>query len=73
MRYTGIRLNPHLARDMFSVAYLHDHPRDFLTLSKILWHQDPGTTVKIYASGFDESFASVAVELWRDEMNNDER
>lgn len=64
LRYTGRRVNPHLLRDIFAVKWLEDHPEDYLTLSKILWHQDVNTTIRIYGRNFDESHGARRVEQW---------
>ena len=64
LRYTGRRLNPHLLRDVFAVKWLEGHPEDYLTLSKILWHQDVNTTIRIYGRNFDESHGARRVEQW---------
>src|SRR5579859_7910492 len=67
MRYTGRRVNPHLLRDIFAVKWLEDHPEDYLTLSKILWHRNIQTTLQIYGAGFDESHGARRVDDWREQ------
>jgi hypothetical protein len=67
IRYAGRRVTPHLFRDVFAVAWLDDHPEDFATLSKILWHQDIATTMRVYGRNFDESYATRHVEYWLDQ------
>lgn len=67
MKYCGRRVNPHLFRDIFAVAWLASHPQDYLTLSKILWHSNINTTIRIYSRNYDESFGPVAVEQWLDQ------
>jgi integrase len=76
-RYTGHRVNPHLFRDIFAVKWLDDRPEDYLTLSKILWHRNIQTTLRIYGRYFDESHGARRVEEWlelrdasRREMNH---
>ena len=56
-RYGQRRVTPHLVRDIFSFWWLKHHPRDYLTLSKMLWHTNIQTTVRTYGSRFDESHA----------------
>ena len=65
-RYTGRRVNPHLFRDIFAVQWLEEHPEDYLTLSKILWHRNIQTTIRIYGAGFDESHGARRIEQWLD-------
>ena len=72
MKYTGRRVNPHLFRDIFAVAWLEDHPEDYLTLSKILWHSNINTTIRIYGRNFDESHGARRVEQWLDERQRPE-
>jgi integrase len=64
LRYTGKRLHPHLVRDIVTVAWLDNHPDDYLTISKLLWHQDVLTTLLVYAQNFDESHAVCGMEAW---------
>lgn len=63
-RYTGLQVNPHLFRDIFAVRWLEEHPEDYLTLSKILWHRNIQTTLRIYGRNFDESHGVRRVEDW---------
>jgi integrase len=63
-RYTGLRVNPHLFRDIFAVKWLEEHPEDYLTVSKILWHRNIQTTLRIYGRNFDESHGVRRVEDW---------
>ena len=65
-RYAGRRVNPHLCRDIFATQWVEEHPESYLTLSKILWHKDPKTTIRIYGAGFDESHGARSVEEWLD-------
>jgi integrase len=44
--------------------WLDDHPEDYLTLSKILWHSDVRTTLRIYGRNFDESNGAAKVDEW---------
>ena len=48
MRYVGRRVTPHIFRDIVAYQWLVDHPEDYLTLSKLLWHRDIKTTLGIY-------------------------
>jgi len=64
LRYIGRRINPHAFRNSFSVQWLIDHPKDYLTLAKILWHSDERTVVKIYGALYDESQAAKQVDEW---------
>ena len=66
LRYAGRRVNPHLFRDILALKWLEDHPEDFLTLSKILWHRNIKTTLQIYGANFDESHGARRVEQWLD-------
>jgi hypothetical protein len=63
LRYVKRRVNPHLFRDIFAVAYLKD-TRDYLSLSKVLWHKNPKITIEQYARFFDESAGARVVEEW---------
>lgn len=46
-------LIPHLFRHIFALQWLEEHPRDYLTVSKILWHGDVKTTVRTYCKVSD--------------------
>jgi hypothetical protein len=72
-KYTGRPVNPHLFRDIFALQWLTDHPGDYLTLSKILWHRNIQTTLRIYGAGFDESYGALGVETWLHERNSKDR
>lgn len=65
-RYAGRRVTPHLFRDIFAFKYLEERPEDYLTLSKILWHRNIQTTLRIYGARFDESHGARRVEEWLD-------
>ena len=62
--YAGRRVTPHLFRDIFAVKYLEERPEDYLTLSKILWHRNIQTTLRIYGARFDESHGARRAEEW---------
>ncbi|MGO9269422.1 MAG: hypothetical protein ACLQOO_04050, partial [Terriglobia bacterium] len=47
-----------------AVAWLDRHPDDYLTISKLLWHQDLVTTLQVYGRNFDESHAVCRMEAW---------
>lgn len=68
-RYTRKAVNPHLFRDIFAVKWLREHRKDYLTLSKILWHRDIKTTIRTYGQNFDESDGTVAVYKWLEERS----
>lgn len=72
-RYAGRRVNPHLFRDIFALKWLEDHPEDYLTLSKILWHANIQTTLQIYGRNFDESYGARRVEEWLDERKTNKK
>ncbi len=67
LKYLGKRVTPHRFRDIVAFAWLLDHPQDFLTLSKLLWHSNINTTIKTYGSRFNESSGVTAMESWLDE------
>ncbi len=71
VRYSGRRVTPHLFRDIFAVKWLEDHPEDYLTLSKILWHRNIQTTLRIYGRNFDESHGVRRTEEWLDQRSNE--
>lgn len=67
LRYAKRRVTPHLFRDIFAYEWLEDHPADYLTLSKILWHTNINTTLRIYGRNFDESNGAASVDRWLEE------
>ena len=67
LRHGGRRVNPHLFRDIVAFTWLKAHPKDYLTLSKMLWHSNVNTTIQIYGSRFNESSGVCAMESWLDE------
>lgn len=67
LQYGGRRVNPHLFRDVIAYTWLKEHPKDFLTVSKMLWHSNITTTIKVYGAKFNESSAVCAMESWLDE------
>lgn len=62
LRYGGKWVNPHRFRDAFAFWWLRQHPQDFLTVSKKLWHRNVETTLRIYGCKFDESEADCRIE-----------
>jgi len=64
LRFVGRRVNPHLFRDIVTVKWLNEHPADFLTASKFLWHSNPNTLFKIYGRNYDESHGVQRMEEW---------
>jgi integrase len=66
VHYAHRRVTPHLFRDIFAFYWLRNHPRDYLMVSKALWHTNIQTTIRIYGSKFDESHAMCQVEEWLD-------
>lgn len=69
LRYKGRRVTPHAFRDIVAYTWLKEHPKDYLTLSKMLWHSNINTTIQIYGSRFNESNGVSAMEAWLDERN----
>lgn len=69
LRYAGRRVTPHMFRDIFAYWWLEKHPEDYLTVSKKLWHKNIQTTLRSYATKFDESQADCRVEEWVDSEN----
>jgi hypothetical protein len=63
-RYAGKIVTPHQFRHAFAFKWLKDHPEDYLTLSKHLWHCDLKVTIRVYGRDFDESYAACRVEDW---------
>ena len=66
-QFGGTRVTPHLFRDIVAFAWLKAHPKDYLTLSKMLWHSNINTTIQIYGSQFNESSGVCAMESWLEE------
>jgi hypothetical protein len=69
--YVGRPINPHLFRDIFAVRWLEAYPEDYLTVSKILWHRNIQTTLRVYGRNFDESHGVRRIERWLDTRNRD--
>lgn len=66
LQYASLRTTPHLFRDAVAFQWLKEHPADYLTLSKMLWHKSIETTIRIYGSQFNESSGVRAMEEWRE-------
>lgn len=66
LRYSNHRVTPHLFRDVLAFKWLEDHPEDYLTISRALWHRNIETTLQVYGRRFDESHALRRVEEWLD-------
>jgi integrase len=64
LTHTGVRVTPHVIRDIFSYAWLEEHPHDFLTLSKLLFHRSLKHTLETYGADFDESNGARSVDEW---------
>jgi len=56
-------------RDIFASWWLEKHPEDYLMVSKKLWHKNIQTTLRSYATKFDESQADCRVEECVDSEN----
>jgi site-specific recombinase XerD len=69
IRFVGLKINPHFIRDIFAYKWLEEYPEDYLTLSKLLWHKNIQTTLRIYGQKFDESNGVRRVEEWLDRRN----
>lgn len=67
--FASKRTTAHLVRDAFSFKWLKEHPKDYLTLSKILWHKSPQMAIQTYGARFNESSGMVAMEAWLDQRS----
>ena len=68
--YAGRAINPHLFRDIYSLAFLKAHNGDFLTLSKILWHKNHMVTIMEYAWMYDESVGATFAGKWSEQRRS---
>jgi len=70
--YAGRSVNPHLFRDIYSLAFLKsdEHRGDYLTLSKILWHKNHMVTIMEYAWMYDESVGVNVAAKWSEERRS---
>jgi integrase len=73
VRFGGRRATPHIFRDIVAYAWLKAHPKDYLTLSKMLWHKQLSTTINQYGSRYNVSSATVAMESWIEERESGAR
>jgi site-specific recombinase XerD len=64
LRHIGKRVTPHTFRHIVAYAWLDDHPEDYLTLSKILFHTKINTTLKCHGARFNESNGARGMEKW---------
>jgi hypothetical protein len=67
LKHVGRRVTPHSFRDIVAFAWLKAHSKDYLTLSKLLWHANPNEVIKTYGSLFNESSGVVSMETWLEE------
>ena len=63
-KFASRRTTPHIIRDSVAYKWLKEHPKDYLNLSKILWHKNVQTTIGIYGARFNESSGMCAMEEW---------
>lgn len=69
MNFATRRTTPHMIRDSVAYKWLKEHPQDFLTLSKILWHKSPQMAIQTYGARFNESSGMCALEMWLDQRS----
>ena len=67
LRHGGRRVTPHSYRDIVAYTWIKAHPRDYLTVSKMLWHANPKEVIETYGSLFNESSGVVSMEAWLEE------
>jgi integrase len=65
--FASNRTTPHMIRDSVAFKWLKEHPKDYLTLSKILWHKSPQMVIQTYGARFNESSGMCAMEAWLDQ------
>lgn len=68
MRFAGGKMSPHVFRDAFAYEWLVNHPDDYLTLSKLLWHTNIQTTLRIYGAQFNESNGVCRLDEWLNQI-----
>ena len=68
-RYFRRPVNPHLFRHIYAKQFLAEHPENYLALSKILWHRNVQTTIRLYGAGYDESHGARVAEEWHDKRS----
>lgn len=64
-KYSGVPVTPHIFRDIVAFGWLSVFPEDYLTVSKLLWHSNINTTLRIYGRRFDESTGVARMDNWR--------
>lgn len=64
-QYAGVAVTPHIYRDIVAFEWLRNHPEDYLTVSKLLWHRNINTTIRTYGHRFDESTGVARMDDWR--------
>jgi integrase len=64
LRHIGKAITPHTFRHIVAYGWLKEHPGDFLTVSKLLFHKNLQTTIRCYASRFNESDGACGMERW---------
>ena len=67
LRYGGRRVTPHPFRDIVAFTWLKTHEKDYLRVSKMLWHSNPNEVIKTYGSLFNESSGVCDMEAWLEE------
>lgn len=67
LRLIRKRVTPHTFRHIVAYAFLEKFPKDFLTLSKILWHKNVLVTINIYGGTYNESNGTCAMERWMED------
>jgi hypothetical protein len=67
LRHGDRRVTPPLFRDIVAYTWLKHHPKDYLTLSKHLWHASLNEVIKTYGSRFNESSGVCMMEAWLEE------
>ncbi len=55
LRYAGKRITPHAIRHIAAYRWLELNPKDYLPLSKMLWHASVDITIRIYGAEYNES------------------
>ena len=62
MRFAGAKMSPNVFRDAFAYEWLAAAPDDYLTASKLLWHTNIQTTLRVYGTQFNESSAACRLD-----------
>jgi len=70
IRHIRKLVNPHTFRHIVAYGWLKEHPGDYLTVSKLLFHRKLETTIRIYASRFNESDGACGMERWFESRQN---